>query len=223
MYTEKDYNDSLCHHGIKGQKWGVRRFQNADGSYTAAGANRYGYKTAKKQLKNRLYSEYDRHENMHESQIEAHNKKYGQYQNNHSGKNRKLSRSEKKAYEAGSQKLWNDYESKMNTSRAKYKKDLSNLRKQALKKQVSNQLAASKKYASKHSTAGIVTRQIGKTFVQGAVAGLAMTPLILLSGPAMPLVATGSAVVGTIIAGNNASKAVTSIGYKYGLDKKIKG
>lgn len=27
----------LVHHGIKGQKWGVRRFQNKDGSYTFAG------------------------------------------------------------------------------------------------------------------------------------------------------------------------------------------
>ena len=32
----------LRHHGIKGQKWGVRRFQNADGSLTSAGRKRYG-------------------------------------------------------------------------------------------------------------------------------------------------------------------------------------
>lgn len=30
----------LCHHGIKGMKWGVRRYQNKDGSYTAAGKKR---------------------------------------------------------------------------------------------------------------------------------------------------------------------------------------
>ena len=32
----------LAHHGIKGQKWGVRRFQNPDGSYTEAGKRRRG-------------------------------------------------------------------------------------------------------------------------------------------------------------------------------------
>lgn len=35
--TDKTY---LQHHGILGQKWGVRRFQNADGSYTNAGKKR---------------------------------------------------------------------------------------------------------------------------------------------------------------------------------------
>ena len=34
--------DELYHHGIKGQKWGVRNYQNEDGSYTEAGKERYG-------------------------------------------------------------------------------------------------------------------------------------------------------------------------------------
>lgn len=33
----------LAHHGVKGQKWGVRRYQNADGTLTDAGKRRYGY------------------------------------------------------------------------------------------------------------------------------------------------------------------------------------
>lgn len=33
----------LVHHGIKGQKWGVRRYQNEDGSLTAEGRKRYYY------------------------------------------------------------------------------------------------------------------------------------------------------------------------------------
>lgn len=35
------YNE-LYHHGILGQKWGIRRFQNPDGSLTEAGKKRYG-------------------------------------------------------------------------------------------------------------------------------------------------------------------------------------
>ena len=33
-------NPYLCHHGIKGQHWGVRRFQNKDGSLTPEGRKR---------------------------------------------------------------------------------------------------------------------------------------------------------------------------------------
>lgn len=33
--------DELVHHGTKGQKWGIRRYQNRDGSLTAAGKKRY--------------------------------------------------------------------------------------------------------------------------------------------------------------------------------------
>lgn len=32
----------LAHHGIKGQKWGVRRFRNKDGTLTAEGKKHYG-------------------------------------------------------------------------------------------------------------------------------------------------------------------------------------
>lgn len=35
------YKNELSHHGIKGQKWGVRRYQNSDGSLTPEGQVRY--------------------------------------------------------------------------------------------------------------------------------------------------------------------------------------
>lgn len=44
MYRYCYANDAyLEHHGIKGMKWGIRRFQNEDGSYTQAGLKRYRY------------------------------------------------------------------------------------------------------------------------------------------------------------------------------------
>ena len=37
-----DTDDELYHHGILGQRWGHRRFQNEDGSWTPEGRERYG-------------------------------------------------------------------------------------------------------------------------------------------------------------------------------------
>lgn len=49
----------LCHHGIKGQRWGIRRFQKKDGSLTKAGQKRYNkemeeLKDEKKVLRNKM-------------------------------------------------------------------------------------------------------------------------------------------------------------------------
>lgn len=44
----------LEHHGIKGQKWGVRRFQNPDGSRTSEGKKRYSNDYTSKDLKKDL-------------------------------------------------------------------------------------------------------------------------------------------------------------------------
>ena len=37
------YEDFLMHYGVKGQKWGHRQWQNADGTYTEAGKHHYGW------------------------------------------------------------------------------------------------------------------------------------------------------------------------------------
>lgn len=59
-------NSYLMHHGIKGQKWGVRRYQNEDGSYTEEGKRRKAKELANKLAKNKydkgasLKEKYDR-------------------------------------------------------------------------------------------------------------------------------------------------------------------
>lgn len=48
-----DYRDELYHHGIKGQKWGVRRYRNPDGSLTEAGKKRLKRKEDRLNSENR--------------------------------------------------------------------------------------------------------------------------------------------------------------------------
>lgn len=50
-------NNSLSHYGIRGMRWGVRRYQNSDGTYTSIGRKR------------------KRQETAHEDYINAHSKK----------------------------------------------------------------------------------------------------------------------------------------------------
>lgn len=49
--------NDLAHHGILGQKWGVRRYQNKDGTYTSEGRQRY--KKSSEQLNSETQKKQD--------------------------------------------------------------------------------------------------------------------------------------------------------------------
>lgn len=91
-YLSLDRTEYINHHGIKGQKWGVRRYQNPDGSLTSAGKKRISKKYKKAQAKgdkqlasvyNNLYVDaYNKTANyMNNNRIDVFNaeqkKKYG--------------------------------------------------------------------------------------------------------------------------------------------------
>lgn len=48
--VRRDSSDELYHWGIKGQKWGIRRFENPDGTLTEEGKARYHSKDSQKKL-----------------------------------------------------------------------------------------------------------------------------------------------------------------------------
>ena len=51
-----DSYSTLYHHGVKGMKWGVRRYQNADGSLNAAGKKHYQKKADRSAARSRAYA-----------------------------------------------------------------------------------------------------------------------------------------------------------------------
>ena len=52
-------NAELYHHGVKGQRWGIRRYQNKNGSLTAYGKKRYAKELAKLEAEKKRVRQYE--------------------------------------------------------------------------------------------------------------------------------------------------------------------
>ena len=66
------YSNELYHYGVKGQKWGIRRYQNPDGSLTDEGYDRYGVDPNSGEMSSEGKQLYDEDQRKHDR-----NKKIG--------------------------------------------------------------------------------------------------------------------------------------------------
>lgn len=97
----------LYHHGVKGMKWGVRRYQNEDGSLTAAGKKRQAKQEAKavKKYSKKLSKDWI---NIHNEAADVNDSKAKSLYNKYKGIDFKKNKKAYRSYVDEYVKQWND-------------------------------------------------------------------------------------------------------------------
>lgn len=153
-------SDVLMHHGILGQKWGVRRYQNADGTLTEAGKNRLS------KYKEKQTRQLDKH----------YGRKIAQTIKYQEGTKKSLAKAKEKGKDKRVEKL--NARLKALKTQEKYQKALHKLESDKVRKMKLSDMDAEKTKVGK-TVAGIIAMDIASITI-GTLVG---APLIMYATP----------------------------------------